>query len=105
MKKSVLFFAGILTLSAGLAVGQEKNPSQAASSEKTLTGCVTKGTNPGEFYIADSTSTKTMVDSSSVIASHAGKQVKATGTMSKSGGTEVFKVNKVEVVADTCSAK
>jgi hypothetical protein len=104
MKKSVLLFAGVLALTTGLAVGQEKDQVQAGNSKTSITGCVTKGTNPGEFYVSDSSGKKTMV-SSPDLAAHAGKQVKVTGSMDKSpAGSDVFKASKIEVIAETCSA-
>lgn len=107
MFKSVLFAASALAISAALAAGQEGPPSRdaASASEKTITGCVTKGSSPGEFFLADAKSHKTLLLSSDTVASHAGKQVKATGTMEKSGDTRVFRVTRVDVIADTCSAQ
>jgi hypothetical protein len=103
MKKSVLLFAGVLAITTGLAVGQEKDQVQAGG-KTTITGCVSKGANPGEFYVSDSSGKKIIV-SSPDLAAHAGKQVKITGSMDKSAaGSDVFKGNKVEVVAETCSA-
>jgi hypothetical protein len=104
MKKSVLLFAGVLTLTTGLAVGQEKDREQAGNSKTSIVGCVTKGANPGEYYVSDGAGRKTLV-SSPDLSAHAGKQVKVTGSMDKSAaGSDEFKASKVEVIADTCSA-
>ena len=75
-------------------------PSQAAGTEKTLTGCLARQestfllrTSSGEFELQGEG-----------LDAHVGKTIRVSGTSSSDPGDKTFKVSEVTVVSPQCQA-
>jgi hypothetical protein len=109
MKFRVWCLASIAVLLAGVLLAQEpaKEPSTAKSQpETTLTGCLNKGSSPGQYVLTDQkTGDATPVTGTSDLEQHsANHTVKLTGSRTTEGGRPVFTATKLEHISATCSA-
>jgi hypothetical protein len=95
-------------LSAAGAFAQQAPPSQQQqqqdSQATTLTGCLTKGTNTGEYMITDSKSgQKYTFAGPDRLDSYVNHTVQLTGKMNMSGNEKAFQPQSIKTVSDTCS--
>lgn len=84
------------------AVGQSNDKAKAG---ETITGCLTKGNQAGEFILTDEkTGQQIMVAGSPDLEKHASNhKVKVSGSRDLGDKKQVFKVSNVEHVSDTCA--
>ena len=104
MWNSGKIFAG-LVVAAGLCAMCWAEDSPNMARQQTITGCLSKGADAGEFVLTDeATSAKIVVKGSADLDKHAANhKVKLTGTQAMEESRLVFKVTNVEHVSDACT--
>ena len=109
-KTAVVVFAimAILVSLSPAAYGQDANRSNPGQGkETTMTGCLSKGSNPGEYTLTDETTgTTTTVKGSADLEKHSGNhKVELTGTESSDGGKMTLNASKIRHISDSCTPK
>jgi hypothetical protein len=99
--------AGVALLGVmGTLSAQDQPPAQKSpgtQQETTITGCLNGG--GGQYTLTDqSTGTPMAVTGPAELEKHSTNHtVRLTGTPANEGGRQVFKVSKIEHIAETCS--
>jgi hypothetical protein len=105
MKTTLLLFS--LALVAALGGATTAVLAQSSSADQvpatTVTGCLVKGDQSGQFAVQVSKTNKVEVTAGEDLNTHLNKQVKVTGSMEAVQGRSVFKAAKVEVVSNVCT--
>jgi hypothetical protein len=95
-------------MSTAFARGQQPQAQQPAAPQpapETRSGCLIAGDSPGTFVLVDEpTGQRIRVEGTNLAPYQSGRRANVTGTVVKQGGTEIFRITKVEDVADTCGA-
>jgi hypothetical protein len=92
----------VLSLTAPLAFSQS-NDRDSRVTPQTIAGCLSKGTDPGQFVIVKEGKERIVVKAVDDLSVYVGKQVQVVATKEMKGGVPILNVTKVEVVADTCA--
>lgn len=100
----ILLSLSLLPLAALLTMPAVQAADSDPGKQVTVTGCLTKGDNPGEFVFTDeATGKKLTVSGAPDLAKHAANhKVKLTGAKHDSENKLV--VSKIEHIADSCTA-
>jgi hypothetical protein len=83
----------------------EPDPSnpQAAGQSTTVTGCLMKGTGPGEYAITDKASGEKLTFAApDQLQRYVNQTVQLTGTMTTRGGEKAFRPESVKSVSPSC---
>jgi hypothetical protein len=109
MKRLMLFSIGLALLVSLTALAQDttkpsddqaKQDNTKAAQPKTVTGCLQKGDDPGEFSITGEDGKSWDLRSSTVkLADHIGHQVTVTGSLTREAKAEQKKEGQVEKAA------
>ena len=93
-----------LTLILTLAMSTFMMAADDAKSGNKVTGCLTKTTG-GEYHLTDESGKKVTVAGSADLEKHAANhRVILHGTSKMEGGKTIFRVDRIEHVADSCVA-
>jgi len=86
------------------AYSQDANRTNPDGKEKTVTGCLNKGSNPGEYTFTDEKGTAMTVTGPATLEKHsANHKVELTGTESTQGGKTMLNVSKIRHISTDCS--
>ena len=96
-----------LTMFLGAAAYAQQTPpppqDQQDTQSTTVTGCLTKGTNTGEYAIKDSKTGQTLTFAGpDRLDSYVNHTVQLTGKMMASGNEKSFQPQSIKTVSNTC---
>jgi hypothetical protein len=89
-------------LCAGLALAQEATPPAGGEKASAMSGCLTKGSAPGEFVLTTAAGQTIPLISTEDLTKHIDHQVKVSGSPAKLQEKAVFRVDSVEHIANSC---
>lgn len=103
---AVIAILAILVSLSPAAYSQDANRTNPREGkETTITGCLTKSANAGEYVLTDEkTGATTTVMGPSTLEKHsANHKVELTGTESTQGGKTMMHVSKIRHISDSCT--
>lgn len=107
---TIVLFAFVCTLGAGLVAHSQDTPSTAANSankEHSMTGCLQKGMEPNTFQLTNlekGPKTVEIAETTAKLDPHVGHKVEITGTatVGKDPKAHTMKVTSVKMIGPTC---
>ena len=82
---------------------QEERQRQTESNPVTLTGCLTKGTQPEEYVLVDKSGEKLTFGGSSKLDNYVNQTVELRGQVVESGGQKAFQPQAIKSISSSCS--
>jgi hypothetical protein len=86
----------------GLSMAQPPQ-GDSKSSANAMTGCLSKGSAPGEYVLTAENGKQTSLTATDDLSKHVGHKVRVRGSSDKQKEKDVFRVSAVEHLANSCT--